>query len=77
MKIIGGMKAYTFEEVLDKFYGPVGTPERDAFEAAVEAEVEADKQARKAKEAMREARRARRLAQEPLGSAPAGKVALW
>lgn len=77
MRKVGNMTLYTFEEILDEDLGPVGTPERDAFEAAVEAEVEADKQARKAKEAMREARRARRLAQEPLGSAPAGKVALW
>ena len=39
MEMIGGMKAYTFEEILDRHYGPTGTPERDAFEAMVEAGV--------------------------------------
>ena len=71
MEMIGGMKAYTFEEILDRHYGPIGTPERDAFEAMVEAGLEeerrlaAEKQARKADEAVRKARRAPHLAPAP------------
>ncbi len=55
MEMIGDMKAYTFEEILDEFYGPIGTPARDKFEAKLQAEArriearEARKQARKAK----------------------------
>ncbi len=46
---------HTFEEHLDSFLGPIGTPRRDAFEAKLAKEVsraelrEARKQARKAK----------------------------
>ena len=69
--MIGGMKAYTFEEILDRHYGPIGTPERDAFEAMVEAGLEeerrlaAEKQARKADEAIRKRQRAPHLAPAP------------
>ena len=69
--MIGGMKAYTFEEIVDRHDGPIGTPDRDAFEAMVEAGLEeerrlaAEKQARKADEAVRKARRAPHLAPAP------------
>ena len=71
MEIRGGIEFYTFEEVLDEDLGPIGTPERDAFEAMVEAGLEeerrlaAEKQARKADEAARKARRAQHLAHAP------------
>ena len=35
------MKLYTQEELLDRDLGPIGTPERDAFERQVEEEVRA------------------------------------
>ncbi len=35
MKKIGDMVYYTFEECLDEHFGPIGTPERDEFEASV------------------------------------------
>ena len=71
MEIRGGMAFYTFEEVLDEHYGPIGTPKRDAFEAMVEAGLEEEakkaqqKQARKADEAVRKRRRAPHLAPAP------------
>ncbi len=49
------VKGRPFEEILDEFYGPIGTPRRDKFEAKLQAEArrielrEARKQARKAK----------------------------
>ena len=82
MEMIGGMKAYTFEEILDRHYGPTGTPERDAFEAMVEAGLaeeakkEQQKQACKTAEATRKTRRAQRPTQERLDFGPIGKVAL-
>ena len=35
------MKLYSFEELLDEDYGPVGTPERDEFESHVDEAVQA------------------------------------
>ncbi len=35
MEKIGDMVYYTFEECLDEHFGPIGTPERDEFEASV------------------------------------------
>lgn len=35
------MKKYTFEEVLDKHIGKIGTPERDKFESDVDEAVKA------------------------------------
>jgi hypothetical protein len=40
MEIIGGMKAYTLEEVEDDLIGPKGTPERDAYEQRFQEELE-------------------------------------
>lgn len=81
METIGGMKFYTFEEILDRHYGPIGTPERDAFEAAVEAALEAEAEKDKQKQACadkagRKNRRAQHLTQNRLDFAPVGKVAL-
>ena len=78
MEIRGGMAFYTFEEVLDEHYGPVGTPKRDAFEAMVEAglEEEAKKEACKTAEATRKTRRTQRPSPERLDFGPIGKVAL-
>ena len=64
MEMIGGMKAYTFEEILDRHYGPIGTPERDAFEAMVEAGLEEERRLAAEKQA-RKARRAPHLAPAP------------
>ena len=41
MKQIGNMKLYTFDEMLDKHIGEVGTPERDKFEMDVDTAVHA------------------------------------
>ncbi|MDE6308273.1 MAG: hypothetical protein K2L79_05655 [Bacteroidales bacterium] len=65
MKKVGNITLYSFEELLDRDLGPVGTPERDAFHAEVKAEVEAEKQrqqkqACKADETARKARRTQR-----------------
>ena len=80
MEIRGGMEFYTFEEVLDEHYGPIGTPKRDAFEAMVEAGLEEEQQKRqqacKADEATRKTRRAQRPSPERLDFGPIGKVAL-
>ncbi len=61
------MTLYTFEEILDEDLGPIGTPERDAFEAEVKADVEAENRAFELGETIREARRAQHLTQEQLG----------
>ncbi|MDE7090479.1 MAG: hypothetical protein K2O53_02000 [Bacteroidales bacterium] len=77
MRKVGNMTLYTFEEVLDKHYGPIGTPKRDAFEAMVEAGLEEEakkekeKQACKADEAARKTRRAQRPTPERLDLAQA------
>lgn len=82
MRKVGNMTLYTFEEVLDEHYGPIGTPKRDAFEAMVEAGLEeerrqaAEKQACKADGAARKTRRAQRPTGEQLDFGPIGKVAL-
>ena len=77
MRKIGGMEYYTFEEILDEDLGPIGTPERDAFEAEVKADLEAENRAFKLGDTIREARRAQNLTQEQLNSGPAGRGALW
>lgn len=63
MKQMGNMKVYSFEEILDEDLGKVGTPKRDAFEAAVEADV----RAYHIGEAIRQARKEKNLTQEQLG----------
>lgn len=57
------MKLIEFNEVLDKRLGAVGTPERDAFDAAVNEEVNAYFVG----EAIKKARLAQNLTQEQLG----------
>ena len=54
---------YSFEELLDEDYGPVGTPERDEFERSVDEPV----QAYRVGEAIRQAREAQKLTQAELG----------
>lgn len=80
MEVRGGMEFYTFEEILDEDLGPIGTPERDAFEAMVEAGLEEEKQKRqhacKADKAARKKQRAQHPAQEQFDFGPIGKVAL-
>ena len=39
------MKLYSFDDMLDEEFGPIGTPERDAFEKEVSDAVEAYKEA--------------------------------
>ncbi len=62
-KRIGDMKFYDFEDILNEDYGPVGTQERDKFEAEVEEAVNAYKLG----EAIKEARMKQSLTQEELG----------
>jgi ribosome-binding protein aMBF1 (putative translation factor) len=57
------MKLYSFEELLDEDYGPIGTPERDKFERDVDEAV----QAYRVGEAIKQAREAQRLTQAQLG----------
>lgn len=57
------MKVYTQEELLDRDLGPVGTPERDKFEAELAEELHAYHVG----EAIRQARKAKNLTQEELG----------
>jgi ribosome-binding protein aMBF1 (putative translation factor) len=57
------MKLYSFEELLDEDYGPIGTPERDEFERDVDEAV----QAYRVGEAIKQARKAQRLTQAQLG----------
>jgi ribosome-binding protein aMBF1 (putative translation factor) len=56
-------KFYTQEEMLDKYIGKVGTPERDEFDA----EVMAEAQEYFIGEAIRETRKKQGLTQEELG----------
>jgi ribosome-binding protein aMBF1 (putative translation factor) len=63
MKKVGDMKLYSFEEMLEEDYGPVGTPERDEFERSVDESV----QAYRVGEAIRQAREAQQLTQAELG----------
>lgn len=57
------MKQYTFEEVLDKHIGKIGTPERDKFESDVQEAVEAYHIG----QAIKAARLKNNLTQEQLG----------
>ena len=57
------MKLYTLDEMMDRDIGPVGTPERDRFDAEVAGEIHAYHIG----EAIRQARLARNLTQEQLG----------
>lgn len=57
------MKYCTFEELKDRNSGKIGTPERDAYEAAVQEEI----RAYHIGEAIRKARQERALTQEQLG----------
>lgn len=63
MRQVGDMKLYSFEELLDEDYGPIGTPERDKFERDVDEAV----QAYRVGEAIKQAREAQRLTQAQLG----------
>ena len=57
------METMTHEQMLDKYIGPVGTPERDEFDAQVNAEA----QEYFIGEAIRETRKKQGLTQEQLG----------
>ena len=57
------MKLYTLDELKDRDLGPVGTPERDEFEAQLAEEIHAYHVG----EAIKQARLARNLTQEELG----------
>lgn len=57
------MKLIPFEQVLDREFGPIGTPERDRFEAEVAASVHAYEIG----EAIKKARLQQNLTQEELG----------
>ncbi len=57
------IKLTPFEEVLDDFYGKIGTPDRDKFEAEVSEAVHAWRVG----EAMKKARLEQNLSQEQLG----------
>lgn len=58
------MKLYTTEELLDEDLGPVGTPERDQFEAELAEELHAYHLG----EAIKQARLSQNLTQEQLGA---------
>ena len=57
------MKLITFEEALDRHFGPIGTPRRDEHEAKVAAAVHAYRIG----EAIKKARLQQNLTQEQLG----------
>ena len=57
------MKYTTLEELEDRLIGPVGTPDRDEYEAALEAEI----QAYNVGESIKQARKEKKLTQEQLG----------
>lgn len=57
------MKLIPFEELLDRDFGPIGTPERDQFEADVAEAV----RAYEVGEAIKKARLQQNLTQEQLG----------
>ena len=63
MKQVGKFKMYSSEEVLQEAFGPVGTPERDKFEAEVAEAVRAYELG----EAIKKARLQQNLTQEQLG----------
>jgi len=54
-----GMKTTTLEELTDKYFGEIGTPERDAFEYELSLDMLG--------EAIKKARKDRHLTQEQLG----------
>lgn len=56
------VKLYTFEEMEDKHFGPVGTPRRDAYEAEVKEAI----QAYRIGEAIKQARKQKNLTQDQL-----------
>ena len=60
---MGKMKLIPFEEVLDRDFGPVGTPRRDKFDAEVAEAVRAYELG----EAIKKARLQQNLTQEQLG----------
>ncbi len=60
---IGKMVYYTFEECLDEHFGPLGTPERDEFEASVKETV----MLYHVGEAIKRARLKQNLTQDELG----------
>lgn len=63
MRQVGDMKLYSFEELLEEDYGPIGTPERDEFEHSVDESV----RAYRVGEAIKQAREAQQLTQAELG----------
>lgn len=63
MKQVGEFKLYSSEEVLDRHFGPIGTPRRDQFEAEVAEAVHAYEIG----EAIKKARLQQNLTQEELG----------
>lgn len=63
MKQVGKFKQYSSEEVLEKAFGPHGTPERDEFERSVAEAV----RAYHIGEAIKKARLQQNLTQEELG----------
>ena len=70
MKLIGDMKFYDFEEILEEHYGPIGTPKRDEFESRVDEAVRAYKLG----EAIKKARMSQNLTQAQLGEKIGVKV---
>lgn len=60
---MSNIKITTLEELNDRLWGPIGTPERDAMEAQLEADVNAYFVG----EAIKKARQAQNLTQEQLG----------
>lgn len=64
MEQVGNIKLYSFEEVLDKDLGKIGTPRRDAFEAKLQNELKEYMIG----EAIRKARKDKQLTQEQLGA---------
>jgi DNA-binding XRE family transcriptional regulator len=63
MEKIGDMDLYSQEEVMEMFYGPIGTPKRDAFEAKLKDELEAFHIG----EAIKQTRLGQQLTQKQLG----------
>ena len=63
MKQVGKFKVYTSEEVYTEAFGPIGTPERDKFEAEVAEAVRAYELG----EAIKKARLQQNWTQEQLG----------
>lgn len=63
MRQVGDMKLYSLNEVEDEIIGPVGTAERDAYEAQIAEELHAYHVG----EAIKQARVAQQLTQAQLG----------